>query len=62
MNEIATTITAPRMMTIREVARTKILPENALRQMVKAGTCPHIMVGTKALINYDKLVKMLEGC
>lgn len=62
MTENTTTITAPRMMTIREVARTKILPENAVRQMVKNGTAPFIMCGTKALINYDKLVKMLEEC
>lgn len=53
---------APRMMTIRQVAATKILSENALRQMVKTGTVPHIMVGNRALINYDKLVQMLEGC
>lgn len=53
---------APRMMTIRQVAATKILPENALRQMVRNGTAPHIMCGTRALINYDKLVQMLEGC
>lgn len=57
-----TKVNIPRMYTIREVARTGILPENALRSMVKNGTCPHIMVGTKALINYDKLVRMLEEC
>ena len=55
-------IKAPRMLTIRETARTGILPEKALRQMVKTGTCPHIMVGTKALVNYDRLVQMLEEC
>ena len=50
----------PRMMTIREVARTGILPENAIRRMVKTGQCPHIMVGTKCLVNYDKLLNLLE--
>jgi len=53
---------APRMLTIRETARTGILPESALRTMVKDGRAPHIMVGCKALINYDKLVQMLEEC
>jgi len=51
---------APKMLTIRETARTGILPEHAIRQMVKAGTCPHIKVGKKAFVNYDKLVKLLE--
>lgn len=52
----------PRMLTIREVAKTGLLPENALRTMVKEGRAPHIKVGAKALINYDKLVQMLEEC
>ena len=51
----------PRMMTIREIAKTGLLPENALRTMVKDGRAPHIMVGNKAMINYDKLIEMLEG-
>lgn len=60
MDEITKTV--PKMLTIRQVAATGILPENAIRQMVKNGTAPHIMAGCKALINYDKLVRMLEGC
>ena len=53
---------SPRMMTIREIAKTGLLPENALRTMLKQGRVPHIMVGCKALINYDKLVQLLEDC
>ena len=53
---------SPRMMTIREIAKTGLLPENALRTMVKNGRAPHIMVGNKALVNYDKLCQMLEEC
>ena len=45
----------PTMMTVREVARTGILPEHALRQLLKAGKLPAIYVGRKALINYDRL-------
>ena len=55
-------IMGPRMLTIRQVAKTGILPEYAIRTGVKAGWIPHIMVGTKALVNYDKLVKLLEEC
>ena len=56
------TTNAPKMLTIRQTAKTGILPENALRQMVKNGTAPFIMCGNKALINYNKLVQMLEEC
>lgn len=52
---------APRMMTIREVARTGVLPEHALRQLVKQGKIPHIQCGNRVLINYNRLVEMLES-
>lgn len=52
---------APRMMTIREIARTGILPENALRRLVKQGKIPHLKCGNRVLINYDRLVKLLNN-
>lgn len=48
-------------MTIREVARTGILPEHAIRQMVKAGQVPHIMAGNRVLINYPKFIEQLKA-
>ncbi len=51
----------PRMMTVREVARTGILPENALRVMLKKGTLPAVYSGRKAFINYDKLCAYLNA-
>lgn len=51
----------PRMMTVRQVAKTGILPEHALRMMLKAGKLPAIYVGSKALINYDRLCEQLQG-
>lgn len=45
--------TIPKMMTIREIARLGVLPEHALRLMLKAGQLPALYVGKKALINYD---------
>lgn len=51
----------PAMMTIRQVARTGILPENALRCMLKAGRLPALYIGRKALINYTKLCQQLES-
>lgn len=52
----------PRMLTIRETAQTGVLPEHALRAGVKRGEIPHIMCGTKCLINYDRLLQKLEEC
>ena len=50
----------PTMMTIRQAAATGILPESALRRMVKNGTIPAIFSGTKAFINFDRLCEMLS--
>lgn len=50
----------PKMMTIRQVAATGILPEAALRRMVKDKTIPAIYSGTKAFINFDQLCEMLS--
>ena len=41
----------PRMMTIRQVASTGILPETALRTMVKDGTIPAVFAGCKAFMS-----------
>lgn len=51
----------PRMMTVRQVARTGLLSEHALRLMLKAGKLPAIFVGNKALINYDRLCEQLSA-
>lgn len=50
----------PTMMTIREIARTGLMSEHALRMMLKAGKLPAIFIGKKALINYDKLCEELQ--
>lgn len=51
----------PKMLTIKETARTGILPEYALRTLVKQGKIPGIQVGTKFLINYDRLCDWLNN-
>ena len=53
-------INQPRMLTVREIARTGILPEHALRLLLKAGKLPAIYVGKKALINYERLCEQLS--
>ena len=41
----------PNMMTVREIARTGLLSEHALRIMLKAGKLPAIYIGNKAAIH-----------
>ena len=51
----------PKMVTIREAAKTGILPENALRVMVRNGEIPAVYSGKKAFINYTNLCVYLES-
>ena len=37
------------------------LTKTALRRLVKNGTIPHIKVGRKILLNFDKLIEFLTG-
>ena len=60
MNANMTEQARPKMLTIRETARTGILPEYALRTLVKQGKIPGIQVGTKFLVNYDRLCDWLN--
>ena len=50
----------PKMVTIRQAAATKILPEHALRQLVKQGKIPHLKCGNRVLVNLDKLIEQLQ--
>ena len=49
------------MMTVRELARTGILTEHAIRLMVKQNKLPVLYILKKALINYEKTVEMLQS-
>lgn len=50
-----------KMMSIRQIARTGILTEHALRVLLKAGKLPAVYIGRKALINYDVLCAQLDA-
>ena len=50
----------PRMLTIRQVAAKGVLSEHAIRLMVKSGQLPYIVIGTRVLINFDKLIDQLK--
>ncbi|MFI3140802.1 MAG: DNA-binding protein [Clostridia bacterium] len=49
-----------KFMSIQEIATTGIMPEHALRTLVKQGKIPHIKIGVKALINYAELITTLN--
>ena len=50
----------PRFMTIHEVAKTGILSECCLRRMARRGELPAIKTGNRTLINFDRLVELLN--
>lgn len=50
----------PSFMTIREVAKTGLLTEYTLRLMAKQEKLPCIYVGKKCLVNFEKLVELLN--
>lgn len=51
----------PKFMTVKQIAKTGILPETALRRMLKAGQLPAVYSGRKALINYSTLCQFLNS-
>ena len=50
----------PQMMTVRQIAKTGLLPENAIRVMLKNGQIKAVYSGRKALINFDNLCEYLK--
>ena len=53
--------TNPRLMTVREIARTGLMTEHALRLLLKQNKLPAIYINSKALINYDRLVEQISA-
>lgn len=51
----------PYMLTIRQVARTGLLSEYALRKLLRESKLPVIYIGNPALINYTKLCEQLNA-
>ena len=51
----------PRMLTIRQVAATGLLPETALRRLAAEDRLPALKVGNRLLINLDMLIVQLNG-
>ena len=52
--------TIPKMMTIREIARTGLLSEHALRLLTKQGKLPALYINSKALLDYNTVVEYIR--
>jgi hypothetical protein len=50
----------PKMLTVRAIAKTGLLPENTIRVMLKTGQIKAVYSGKKAFINYDNLCAYLR--
>ena len=59
---LLSSVSAPRMMTIKEAAKASHLAENYLRYLCKTGSIVFVKAGNKYLINYEKLLAFLNGC
>ncbi len=51
----------PRLLTIPQIARTGLLPESTLRQMLRQGLLPAIRIRSRTYINYSLLMDMLAN-
>ena len=51
---------APMMMTVRQLSKATGISEYALRRLLKQGKLPVFYAGSKALINYAKVLEILD--
>lgn len=54
----------PQMLSIRQIAKTGIMSEHALRVLEKEGKLLCLYIGNRCLINYGRLLEQLNslGC
>ena len=57
----ATVINKPEMLTVRQAARRRVLPERALRRLVALGKIPVVRSGKVMYLNYTALVEQLNS-
>ena len=51
----------PKMMTVRQVAATGLLPESAIRRLLREKKIAAVYSGNKAFINFDTLCNQLAN-
>ena len=50
----------PKMMTIRQFAKTGLLTEHAIRMLVKQRKIPAVFIGSKALLDHDAVTEAIQ--
>lgn len=50
----------PKLMTIRQVAKTGLIPEKALRELVKQGVVKVLYSGNRAFVNYQSVCNVVH--
>ena len=55
------TYNIPKMMTVRQVAATGLLPESAIRRLLREKKIAAVYSGNKAFINFDILCNQLAN-
>ena len=50
-----------KMLTIREISKTGILPEHAIRVLIKENKIKHIKVGNRTYINYYSVIEYINN-
>ena len=55
------TYNIPKMMTVRQVAATGLLPESAIRRLLREKKIAAVYSGNKACINFDILCNQLAN-
>lgn len=53
-------MTTPQFLTLRQVAKTGLLPERALRALQKRGLVPGVYSGRTYWVNYPALLEVLD--
>lgn len=51
----------PKMMTVKQIAATGLLPESAIRRLLHEKKIPAVYSGKKAYINFDKFCEYLTN-
>ena len=51
----------PQMLSIVQIARKSGLSYYAVRSFVKSGACPHVTVGNRSYISWNKFCEFLES-
>ena len=62
MDQIQTPQSEPVMITVRQCAKRKLLPEGMLRKLIRQGKLPVVKSGRTKYINYTKLCEQLSSC